>query len=82
MNSSLTSLYRKINPAASSPGGTTTDPGKLSSTGGWFIDRNRGPERDNILIDLCEEKPTNVCTVNSVAYNKFIICLLYLFSTI
>ncbi|XP_047459216.1 nuclear valosin-containing protein-like isoform X2 [Mugil cephalus] len=58
MNNSLTSLYRKINPAGGSPGSTSSEPGKLTSTGGWFIDRNRGPEKG--IIDLCEEKPTNL----------------------
>uniref|UniRef100_A0A8C9ZXZ0 Nuclear VCP like n=1 Tax=Sander lucioperca TaxID=283035 RepID=A0A8C9ZXZ0_SANLU len=51
MNSSLTSLYRKGHPDS----GTWT----LVSTGGWFIDRGRGPEKSSILIDLCEEEPTN-----------------------
>ncbi|KAM4615467.1 nuclear valosin-containing protein-like isoform 2-T2 [Polymixia lowei] len=30
--------------------------GTQVSTGGWFIDKGRGPEQANILIDLCEEK--------------------------
>uniref|UniRef100_A0A8C9ZUK2 Nuclear VCP like n=1 Tax=Sander lucioperca TaxID=283035 RepID=A0A8C9ZUK2_SANLU len=74
MNSSLTSLYRKGHPdsgtcsprrdqpAASSPASTANLPpsaGTLVSTGGWFIDRGRGPEKSSILIDLCEEEPTN-----------------------
>ncbi|XP_071337727.1 nuclear valosin-containing protein-like isoform X3 [Trachinotus anak] len=74
MNSSLTSLYRKGNPdpgtcsprreqpAAGSPVSTATPPpsaGTLVSTGGWFIDRGRGPEKNNVLIDLCEEEPAN-----------------------
>uniref|UniRef100_A0A8C9ZXU6 Nuclear VCP like n=1 Tax=Sander lucioperca TaxID=283035 RepID=A0A8C9ZXU6_SANLU len=79
MNSSLTSLYRKGHPdsgtcsprrdqpAASSPASTANLPpsaGTLVSTGGWFIDRGRGPEKSSILIDLCEEEPTN--TMSSV----------------
>ncbi|XP_032383365.1 nuclear valosin-containing protein-like isoform X3 [Etheostoma spectabile] len=74
MNSSLTSLYRKGHPdsgtssprrdqpAASSPASTANLPpsaGTLVSTGGWFIDRGRGPEKSSILIDLCEEEPMN-----------------------
>ncbi|XP_044068952.1 nuclear valosin-containing protein-like isoform X3 [Siniperca chuatsi] len=74
MNSSLTSLYRKGHPdsstcsprrdqpAASSPASTANPPpsaGTLVSTGGWFIDRGKGPEKSNILIDLCEEEPAN-----------------------
>nr|XP_020463224.1 nuclear valosin-containing protein-like isoform X1 [Monopterus albus]XP_020463225.1 nuclear valosin-containing protein-like isoform X1 [Monopterus albus]XP_020463226.1 nuclear valosin-containing protein-like isoform X1 [Monopterus albus]XP_020463227.1 nuclear valosin-containing protein-like isoform X1 [Monopterus albus]XP_020463228.1 nuclear valosin-containing protein-like isoform X1 [Monopterus albus] len=74
MNSSLTSLYRKGNPdsstcstrrdqpAASSPVGTANPrptAGTLVSTGGWFIDRGRDPKRSNVLIDLCDEEPTN-----------------------
>lgn len=75
MNSSLTSLYRKgmpdsdtcsprrDQPAANSPAVGTANPqpsaGTLVSTGGWFIDRGRGPEKSNILIDLCDEEPTN-----------------------
>uniref|UniRef100_A0A8C4IJG8 Nuclear VCP like n=1 Tax=Dicentrarchus labrax TaxID=13489 RepID=A0A8C4IJG8_DICLA len=78
MNSSLTSLYRKGQPdsstcssprrdqlVASSPATVANPPpnaGTLVSTGGWFIDRGRGPEKSNILIDLCEEEPTNTAT--------------------
>lgn len=76
MNSSLTSLYRKgqpdsstcsprrDQPAAGSPASTANPPpsaGTLVSTGGWFIDRGRGPEK-SILIDLCEEEPSNAAT--------------------
>uniref|UniRef100_A0A8C5B8L5 AAA+ ATPase domain-containing protein n=1 Tax=Gadus morhua TaxID=8049 RepID=A0A8C5B8L5_GADMO len=43
MNNSLMSLYRRGNP----------DRGVTS--GGWFIDKGKTPERPNILIDLCEE---------------------------
>uniref|UniRef100_A0A8C9ZUF7 Nuclear VCP like n=1 Tax=Sander lucioperca TaxID=283035 RepID=A0A8C9ZUF7_SANLU len=86
MNSSLTSLYRKGHPdsgtcsprrdqpAASSPASTANLPpsaGTLVSTGGWFIDRGRGPEKSSILIDLCEEEPTNtmssVCSTTDVS---------------
>ncbi|KAM8738841.1 nuclear valosin-containing protein-like isoform 1-T1 [Acanthopagrus schlegelii] len=74
MNSSLTSLYRKGHPDSNTcpPGpdqlttGSTAsiaDPtpstGTLVSTGGWFIDKSRGPEKSNILIDLCDEEPAN-----------------------
>ncbi|KAM9345201.1 nuclear valosin-containing protein-like isoform 2-T2 [Symphorus nematophorus] len=77
MNSSLTSLYRKgqpdsstssprrDQPAASSPAGTanqTPTAGTLVSTGGWFIDRGRRSEKSNVLIDLCEDEPTNTTT--------------------
>ncbi|XP_062319507.1 nuclear valosin-containing protein-like isoform X1 [Osmerus eperlanus] len=71
MNNSLMSLYRKGIPEnASSPRGessaadspaatpraTPHNAGTLVSAGGWFIDKGHGPERDNILIDLCEEE--------------------------
>ncbi|XP_034465337.1 nuclear valosin-containing protein-like isoform X3 [Hippoglossus hippoglossus] len=77
MNSSVTSLYRKGNPdsitcsprrdqpAPSSDVSTATPPpsaGTVVSTGGWFIDKGRGPEKSNILIDLCDEEPTNTAT--------------------
>ncbi|XP_053189271.1 nuclear valosin-containing protein-like isoform X1 [Scomber japonicus] len=75
MNSSLTSLYRKGNPdsATSSPrrdqpaaaAAAATNPppnaATLVSSGGWFIDKGRGPEK-NIFIDLCEEEPANTTT--------------------
>ncbi|KAM6922678.1 nuclear valosin-containing protein-like isoform 2-T4 [Lycodopsis pacificus] len=82
MNSSLASLYRKGHPdssncsprrdqpAASCPASTANLPpslGTLVSTGGWFIDRGRGPEKSNILIDLCEEEPTNTATNTDVS---------------
>ncbi|KAJ8418316.1 hypothetical protein AAFF_G00140250 [Aldrovandia affinis] len=69
MNNSLTSLYRKgipeggtpppkehsgDGPVAASPIGTAPLRTKVSG-GGWFIDRGRGVEGDNILIDLCED---------------------------
>ncbi|KAM6956616.1 nuclear valosin-containing protein-like [Aplochiton taeniatus] len=71
MNSSLMSLYRKGHPdsaasspkrepsAASSPAPVAPAPhsaGTQVSSGGWFIDRGRGPEPENILIDLCEDE--------------------------
>lgn len=62
MNSSLTSLYRKDQPAVSCASNTTDPPPSaetLVSTGGWFIDKGRGPEKSKILIDLCEEEPDN-----------------------
>uniref|UniRef100_UPI0037E933F1 nuclear valosin-containing protein-like isoform X2 n=1 Tax=Semicossyphus pulcher TaxID=241346 RepID=UPI0037E933F1 len=73
MNSSLTSLYRKgqpdsprrDQPAASTPAGVTDPPPSATtqvSTGGWFIDKGRGPEKGNILIDLCEDEPANKTT--------------------
>uniref|UniRef100_A0A8C2XEN2 Nuclear VCP like n=1 Tax=Cyclopterus lumpus TaxID=8103 RepID=A0A8C2XEN2_CYCLU len=74
MNSSLTSLYRKglpdsssssprrDPPAAGSPADLPPSSGTLVSTGGWFIDRGRGPEKSNILIDLCEEEPTHLAS--------------------
>uniref|UniRef100_A0A8D3CRC1 Nuclear VCP like n=1 Tax=Scophthalmus maximus TaxID=52904 RepID=A0A8D3CRC1_SCOMX len=54
LNSSLTSLYRK--------GNSDSAAGTQVSTGGWFIDRGRGPEKSNILIDLCDEEPRNTAT--------------------
>uniref|UniRef100_A0A671VJE8 Nuclear VCP like n=1 Tax=Sparus aurata TaxID=8175 RepID=A0A671VJE8_SPAAU len=81
MNSSLTSLYRKGHPDSStcsprsdqftaSSTANITNPapstGTLVSAGGWFIDKGRGPEKSNILIDLCDEEPTNAET-NSVS---------------
>ncbi|KAG7214380.1 hypothetical protein INR49_023091 [Caranx melampygus] len=36
--------------------------GTQVSTGGWFIDRGRGPEKRNILIDLCDEEPANTAS--------------------
>ncbi|XP_008279730.1 nuclear valosin-containing protein-like isoform X1 [Stegastes partitus] len=63
MNSSLTSLYRKGNPAPSSPGSTSNpllNAGTVVSTGGRFI--GKGPEKRSILIDLCEEEPANTAT--------------------
>ncbi|KAG7999851.1 Nuclear valosin-containing protein-like, partial [Nibea albiflora] len=83
MNSSLTSLYRKGQPdsstssprrdqlAASSPASIANPSypgaGTLVSAGGWFIDRGRRSEKSNILIDLCEEEPTNTATNTDVS---------------
>ncbi|XP_026164495.1 nuclear valosin-containing protein-like isoform X2 [Mastacembelus armatus] len=77
MNSSLASLYRKGDPdsrtssprrgqsTAGSPAVTADllpNTGTLVSTGGWFIDTGRGPKRSNVLIDLCDDEPTNGAT--------------------
>ncbi|XP_062256914.1 nuclear valosin-containing protein-like isoform X2 [Platichthys flesus] len=82
MNSSVTSLYRKGNPdsitgsprrdqpAPSSDVSTATPPpsaGTVVSRGGWFIDKGRGPEKSNILIDLCDEEPTHRATNTDVS---------------
>ncbi|XP_027131637.1 nuclear valosin-containing protein-like isoform X2 [Larimichthys crocea] len=82
MNSSLTSLYRKGQPdsstssprrdqlAAGSPASIanpTPGAGTLVSAGGWFIDQGRRSEKSNILIDLCEEEPTNTATNTDVS---------------
>lgn len=74
MNSSLTSLYRKGNPdsatssprrdqpaAAAAAANPPPNAATLVSSGGWFIDKGRGPEK-NIFIDLCEEEPANTAT--------------------
>ncbi|XP_042358735.1 nuclear valosin-containing protein-like isoform X2 [Plectropomus leopardus] len=81
MNSSLTSLYRKgqpdsstssprrDQPAASAPSSTASAPPSAStlvSTGGWFIDRGRGPEK-NVFIDLCEEEPADTAANTDVS---------------
>ncbi|KPP67594.1 hypothetical protein Z043_113794, partial [Scleropages formosus] len=65
MNNSLMSLYRKGAPESGTPqrekptGGSVANSTAVSATkvssGGWFIDKGRGAEDDNILIDLCEE---------------------------
>lgn len=52
MNSSLTSLYRKAPPAGGAAAPTT-----LVSSGGWFIDRGKGPEKSGGIIDLCDDEP-------------------------
>ncbi|XP_040906521.1 nuclear valosin-containing protein-like isoform X2 [Toxotes jaculatrix] len=82
MNNSLTSLYRKGNPdsgtcsprrdqpAANVPvstAGPLHSSGTQVSTGGWFIDRGRGPEKSNILIDLCDEEPADTATNTDVS---------------
>uniref|UniRef100_A0AAQ5Y0I9 Nuclear VCP like n=1 Tax=Amphiprion ocellaris TaxID=80972 RepID=A0AAQ5Y0I9_AMPOC len=63
MNLSLASLYRKGNPAPSSPGSTSSplpNAETRDSTEGWFIDK--GLEKKSILIDLCDEEPANTAT--------------------
>ncbi|XP_034537246.1 nuclear valosin-containing protein-like [Notolabrus celidotus] len=82
MNSSLTSLYRKgppdsstcsarrDQPAASCPAGITDPPPgaeTLVSPGGWFIDRTGGPDKNRVLIDLCEEEPDNTALNTDVS---------------
>lgn len=78
MNSSLTSLYRKGHPESSScsprreqsAARSSTDiaspassAGTLVSTGGWFIDRGKHPEKLNVeVLDLCDEEPTNAAS--------------------
>nr|XP_054606577.1 nuclear valosin-containing protein-like isoform X2 [Nothobranchius furzeri] len=58
-NSFLTSLYQKGRsglsslPSRSPP---TPDPSTLVSSGGFFIDKGKGPMRSSMLIDLCEEE--------------------------
>uniref|UniRef100_A0A8C7Q2H3 Nuclear VCP like n=1 Tax=Oncorhynchus mykiss TaxID=8022 RepID=A0A8C7Q2H3_ONCMY len=85
MNNSLMSLYKKGNPesgasprrdksATDSPApeahSTPQSVGTKVSAGGWFIDKGRGLEHDNILIDLCEEEAAspagNVCLTFSM----------------
>ncbi|KAM6915867.1 nuclear valosin-containing protein-like [Xenentodon cancila] len=60
LNSSVTSLYRRANAAPSSPASksnpSTNPAGTLVSSGGWFIDKGRGPTSKNFFIDLCEEE--------------------------
>uniref|UniRef100_A0A668AYF6 Nuclear VCP like n=1 Tax=Myripristis murdjan TaxID=586833 RepID=A0A668AYF6_9TELE len=85
MNSSLMSLYRQGNPdtttssprrvqsAASAPSPSPiTSTETVVSTGGWFIDRGKGPEQSSILIDLCEDEAAKPAT-NVLSFN----CLLY-----
>ncbi|KAK5604765.1 hypothetical protein CRENBAI_010880 [Crenichthys baileyi] len=58
-NSSVTSLYRKGPPAASSPARRTNpSPNEQTvvSAGGWFIDKGRGPTTKPVFIDLCKEE--------------------------
>lgn len=59
-NNLLTSLYRKGTSAPSSPASKATplppSAGALVSSGGFFIDKGRGPAGRNILIDLCEDE--------------------------
>ncbi|MEQ2178316.1 hypothetical protein GOODEAATRI_012767 [Goodea atripinnis] len=58
-NSSVTSLYRKGPPAASSPASRTNpSPNEQTvvSSGGWFIDKGRNPTTKPVFIDLCKEE--------------------------
>uniref|UniRef100_A0A668AYE0 Nuclear VCP like n=1 Tax=Myripristis murdjan TaxID=586833 RepID=A0A668AYE0_9TELE len=72
---SLMSLYRQGNPdtttssprrvqsAASAPSPSPiTSTETVVSTGGWFIDRGKGPEQSSILIDLCEDEAAKPAT--------------------
>ncbi|KAK0144893.1 Nuclear valosin-containing protein-like [Merluccius polli] len=48
----------KAGNSASTPGGHaphTLGGGTQVSSGGWFIDKGRGPAQPNIMIDLCED---------------------------
>lgn len=75
MNSSLTSLYRKDPPAASIPANITDPPATaetLVSTGGWFIDKGRGPDKAKILIDLCEEEPDDTAPQTDVSIPRLV----------
>ncbi|XP_069578679.1 nuclear valosin-containing protein-like isoform X2 [Brachyistius frenatus] len=58
--------------AASGPGSTNPPAaGTLVSSGGWFIDRGRGPEKSSVLIDLCaEETKTDVSNLEPQRSNK------------
>ncbi|XP_068423847.1 nuclear valosin-containing protein-like isoform X2 [Clinocottus analis] len=75
MNSSLASLYRKGLPDSGGssprrdqqPANLAAGSGTLVSTGGWFIDRGQGPEKSNVLIDLCDEEPANLATDTDVS---------------
>ncbi|XP_076141775.1 nuclear valosin-containing protein-like [Alosa pseudoharengus] len=41
---------------------TPVTPGTVVSGGGWFIDRRRRVEPENILIDLCDDGPSSPST--------------------
>ncbi|KAJ3610691.1 hypothetical protein NHX12_022783, partial [Muraenolepis orangiensis] len=46
----------KVKSSTSTPIGHAQTPGGSQvSSGGWFVDKGRGPERPSILIDLCDE---------------------------
>ncbi|KAI4813216.1 hypothetical protein KUCAC02_024559, partial [Chaenocephalus aceratus] len=51
MNSSLTR-----DPPAGGAASAPPTAGTQVSTGGWFIDKGRGPEERKILIDLCDDQ--------------------------
>ena len=56
-NSASTPSGQTQTPGGATGGSTggSTGPGTQVTSGGWFIDKGRTPERPNILIDLCEE---------------------------
>ncbi|XP_054882101.1 nuclear valosin-containing protein-like [Poeciliopsis prolifica] len=54
-NSSVTALYRKGPPAASRTN-PAPDEGTLVSSGGWFIDKGRGPATKPVFIDLSKDE--------------------------
>ncbi|RVE74275.1 hypothetical protein OJAV_G00020270 [Oryzias javanicus] len=59
LNSTLTSLYRRdvSNPSGpSSRRAGSQNAGMQVSSGGWFIDKGRGPTSSSTLIDLCEDE--------------------------
>uniref|UniRef100_A0A668AUN1 Nuclear VCP like n=1 Tax=Myripristis murdjan TaxID=586833 RepID=A0A668AUN1_9TELE len=60
MNSSLMSLVQSAASAPSPSPITSTE--TVVSTGGWFIDRGKGPEQSSILIDLCEDEAAKPAT--------------------
>ncbi|XP_041866076.1 nuclear valosin-containing protein-like isoform X2 [Melanotaenia boesemani] len=63
-NSSVTALYRRGNTVISPARRPDPPPesGTLVSSGGWFIDKGKGPSKSSILIDLCEEDTSNTTT--------------------
>ncbi|XP_028279425.1 nuclear valosin-containing protein-like [Parambassis ranga] len=61
INTSLTSLYQKGNPATTSTINPPPTVGTQVSTGGWFVSGG-GPEKSSILIDLCEDEPAITAT--------------------
>ncbi|XP_019727649.1 nuclear valosin-containing protein-like isoform X2 [Hippocampus comes] len=69
MNSSLTSLYRKGTSDTYSTVGDLPDASKVS-TGGWFIDRDKGSAKTNILIDLSEDQPIDAKEVSMLEPSK------------
>uniref|UniRef100_A0A8B9RI27 AAA+ ATPase domain-containing protein n=1 Tax=Astyanax mexicanus TaxID=7994 RepID=A0A8B9RI27_ASTMX len=65
MNSSLISLYRKGDPENGTPSEekSTDSPAPASAqkpaSGGWFFDKTGKKDKENIMIDLCEEEPAS-----------------------